>query len=95
LAADGFPGFAFAVLFVKVLEELGSFFRSHFTRLKRLLFRFTAVTVAGIALGLFWLLRLLSGTTIAVGTIATLAATRLTVLTLILLILILVILGAR
>jgi hypothetical protein len=93
LAADRFPGLAFAVLFVKVLEELGGFFGSHFTRLKRLLFRFTAVTVAGIPFGLFRLL-LLSGTAIAIGTLL-LAVARLTILTLILLILILVILGAR
>ncbi|MEE3391960.1 MAG: hypothetical protein VZR28_12465, partial [Candidatus Cryptobacteroides sp.] len=94
MATDRFPGLAFAILLVKVLEELGRFFGSHFTRLKRLLFRFTTVTVAGITFGLFRLL-LLSSTAIAIGTIASLATARLTVLTLILLILILVILGAR
>ena len=80
MAADRFPGLAFAVLFVKILEELGGLFGRHFARLKRLLFRFTAVTVAGIAFGLFRL-RLLSGTAIAIGTVSTLAAARLTVLT--------------
>ena len=59
MAADGFPRFAFAVLFVKVLEELGGFFRAQLARLKRLLLLFLVRTVAIAGTGFRLLFRLL------------------------------------
>ena len=93
LAADGFPRFAFAVLFVKVLEELGGFFRAQLARLKRLLLLFLVRTVAIAGTGFRLLFRLLLlTTTIAVGTLS-ITATRLALISLVLLVLILLVLG--
>lgn len=89
MAADGFPWLAFAVLLVKVLQELGSFFGREFARSERLLF--LLIGTIAIARVLFGLLRLglLIGSAVAVGTLFATAA-RLTLIALVLLILVLV-----
>ena len=56
LAADGFPGFAFAVLFVEVFQELRGFFGTHLAHLHGLFLGFFALAIAGIFLRLLGLL---------------------------------------
>jgi hypothetical protein len=52
LAADGFPGLAFAVLLVEILEELSGFFGAHLAHLRRLFLRFLATAVGRISLAI-------------------------------------------
>ena len=106
LAADRFPGLAFAVLFVKILQKLGCLFGAHLAHGHRLFLGFLTTVIRGITLTIarifFRLFRLLfwlfASTAVTVGTVAfgtaTLAATGLTVLT-ILLVLILVFTARR
>ena len=52
LTADGFPGLAFAVLLVEILEQLRRFFRAHLAHLRGLFLRLLATAIGRISLAI-------------------------------------------